>query len=245
MRALPAALVLALAFTTACEPAQEAGTAPSKTAAAPAPASPSPTVTPNGVEKLPARDILARARKATTSAKSVRMHGRFKEGGEDYALDFRFSGRTKSTGRFSQGGQHVDLTRIGKAVYIKGNDAFWKEIGGKGAAQLFSGKSIKTTATNRDFADLAAFTDRGGLLAELLKVKGGWDTGKTGTVGGTPTVELVGPDGEKIHVATQGEPYLLLLDGGSANRLEFSAYNEQVDVQAPPSGTVVDADKLQ
>ncbi|MFF5261809.1 hypothetical protein ACFY4C_22965 [Actinomadura viridis] len=235
---------LALAFTTACDPAQETGTAPSKAASAPAPASPSPTVTANGVEKLAARDILARASKATASAESVRMHGRFKEGGEEYALDFRFAGRTKSTGRFEQGNQHVDLTRIGKAVYLKGNDAFWKDVGGKGAVQLFSGKSIKTTATNADFADLAAFTDRRGLLAELLKVKGGWDKGKTGTVGGTPTVALVGPDGEQVHVATQGEPYLLLLDGGPANRLEFSAFNERVDVQAPPPGTVVDPDAL-
>lgn len=240
-----AALVLVLTSATACGPAEEAATTTSKTASAPA-AHPSGTAsaaaTPNGVEKLQAAAILSRARKATATARFLRMRGNIDDGKDKFALDFRYAGKTRATGWFQQGKERVEMTRIGKDVYIKGNNAFWKSIGGKGAVQLFSGKHLKTTTKSADFKDLAFFTDRTALLSEAVKSVGSWKKGRTGTAGGVPTVSLTGAPGEEIRVATQGEPYVLLLNGGQGNRIEYLAYEEPVDVRRPPASTVVDGD---
>jgi hypothetical protein len=240
---LPAALVLALATAAACGPAEDAATT-SKTGSAPATRSPgaATAAAPNGVEKLNPTAILARARKATASARTLRMRGTIEDGKDKIALDFRYSGRTKATGWFQQGNERVEMTRIGKVVYLKGNTAFWKAIGGKAAVQLFSGKHLKTTTTAADFKDMAAFTDRTAIFNEAVKAGGPWDKGGTGTVGGTPALRLNGAPGEEIRVATHGAPYVLRLDGGPGNRIEYLAYGKPVDVRRPPAGTVVDGD---
>ncbi|NKZ06892.1 hypothetical protein [Actinomadura latina] len=245
-----AALVLVLASATACGPAEDAATT-SKTGSAPA-ARPSGAASdgataaaPNGVEKLPAAGVLSRARKATAAARFLRMRGNIEDGKDKFALDFRYAGRTKATGWFQQGKQRVEITRIGKDVYLKGNNAFWKAIGGKGAVQLFSGKQLKTTTRAADFKDLAGFTDRTAIFNEAVKSVGTWKTAGTGTVGGTPAVRLTGAPGEEIHVATRGAPYVLRVDGGPGNRIEYLDYGKPVDVRRPPAGTVVDGDAFQ
>ncbi|MFA1548909.1 hypothetical protein [Actinomadura chokoriensis] len=236
-----AALVLVIAFGTACGPAEKAETTSKKTSVPAKGSATSPAAAAsNGVEKLRAADILSRARKATAAAKSLRMRGNVEDGGEKYALDFRYSGKTKLTGWFQQGNQRVEITRIGKDIYLKGNDAFWKSIGGKGAVQVFSGKHLKTTTRSADFKDIAVFTDRTGIFNEAVKSVDTWKKGETGTVGTTPALSLTGAANEKIQVATKGEPYVLLLDGGPGNRIEYLAYGEPVDVKRPPAGSVVD-----
>lgn len=236
--ALPVALVLT--FTAGCGTGEGTGsgkgTGTGTKAAAPA----TPSAASNGVEKLGAAQILARARKATAAAPSVRLKGTFKEGGDDVALDFRFAGRKRAGGTLGMGNQHLELTRIGSTVYFKGNDKFLRSIGGKDAVTLMSGKYVKTTTKAEGFAEIAVLTDIHGLLAGMLRAGRGWDKGRTGTVAGRPAVTLTGPDGEQIHVATQGQPYLLQLDGGPTNRLEFLSYGERVDLKPPPAGTVIE-----
>ncbi|MFB4304615.1 hypothetical protein [Actinomadura sp. GTD37] len=241
-----AALVLVLAAgaagAAACGPAEKAETTAKK---ATAPATGPAAAPSNGVEKLDAADILSRARKATAAARSLRIRGQIEEGGDEFALDFRYEGKAKSSGWFQQGGERVEITRIGKDLYIKGNDAFWKSIGGKGAVQVLSGKHLKTSSTAADFKDMAFFTDRTAMFNEAVKSAGTWKKGKTGTVGGTPTVTLLaGTSGDQIQVATRGEPYVLVLDGGPANRIEY-AYEEPVTVERPPAGSVIDEDALE
>ncbi|MEU5994003.1 hypothetical protein ABZ806_33955 [Spirillospora sp. NPDC047418] len=241
---LSAVIVLALATGAACGPAEDAATT-SKTA--PASARPSASATAaasNGVEKLRPAEILSRARKATASARYLRMRGQIEDGDGKIALDFRFAGKTKATGWFQQGKQRVEIIRVGKTVYFRGNKAFLKEIGGKSAVQLLSGKHIKTTANSADFKDLAAFTDRMSLMKEALKEAGTWRTGRAGTVAGTPALTLTGGPGVEIQVATRGEPYVLRLDGGPGNRIEYLAYGTPVDVSRPPAEAVVDGDGL-
>lgn len=233
-----AVIVLALASGAACGPAEDAATT-SKTAAAPARPS---TAASNGVEKLRPAEILSRARKATASARYLRMRGQIDDGDGKVALDFRFAGATEASGWFQQGKQRVEIIRIGKDVYIKGNKAFLKEIGGKSAVQLLAGKHIKTTAKSADFKDLAAFTDRTSLMKEALKAAGTWKKGAAGTVAGRPALTLTGGPGVEIQVATSGEPYVLRLDGGPGNRIEYLAYGTRVDVRRPPAEAVVDGD---
>ncbi|GAA1790146.1 hypothetical protein GCM10009735_22150 [Actinomadura chokoriensis] len=239
-------IVLVLASGAACGPAEDAATT-SKTASAPARPSAGATAgataaASNGVEKLRPAEILARARKATAAARYLRMRGQIDDGDGKVAFDFSFAGATEATGWFQQGKQRVEITRIGKDVYIKGNKAFLTDIGGKSAVQLLSGKHLRTTAKSADFKDLAALTDRTSLMKEALKAAGTWKKGAAGTVAGTPALTLTGGPGVAIQVATSGEPYVLRLDGGPGNRIEYLAYGTRVDVRRPPAEAVVDGD---
>ncbi|MGH3240963.1 MAG: hypothetical protein ACRDNL_11335 [Spirillospora sp.] len=249
-----AGLALVLAFTTACDlgTKDETGAARPKASSS---ASAKPTATgttgaaaaaavPNGIEKLRTAEILSRARKATASARYLRMRGQIEEGGEKYKLDFRYAGKSKATGWFAQGTQRLEMTRIGKTVYLSGNDEFWTSVGGKGAAQLFSGKHVKTSLKDPDFKDLAGFTDRTKLLTEAVKSLSGWKKGKAGRIGTIPTAVLTASTGDTLQVAAQGRPYVLLLEGGPKNRVEYLEYEQPVTVQPPPAGKVVDADLL-
>lgn len=243
VRALGIPAVLALAFTMGCGPNEDTGAGqgkPDETATAGTPAAPSPAVTANGVEKLGAAEILKQARKATASAKYMRVHGRVADEEGRMTLDFRYAGKAKSTGWFTIGAQRVEITRVGSDIYFQGNAAFWTAIGEKAAYKLFKGKFIKTTADNADFKDLAAFTDRTGLFDEVVKAAPGWKKGETGKAGGTPSVVLTSSAGDRIQVATQGRPYVLSMDGGQDNHLEYSAYGQPMEIRRPPARDVVD-----
>ncbi|TYB49508.1 hypothetical protein [Actinomadura chibensis] len=240
---VPAALVLALAFTAGCGPAGESDGAKKEAATAKASASPSaspsPSATDNGIANLKPAQIFARARAATASARYVRLRGQV-EDGEKYKIDFRFAGKAKATGSLQQGSERAGLTVIGKVVYLSGNDGFWRSVGGKGAAQLFSGKYVKTKTDDADFRELAAFANKTALLNEAVKSGRGWRKEGAGKVGEVPTVVLTDSAGDKIQIATQGPPYVLLMEGGREDRLEYVEYGQPVTVQAPPAGSVID-----
>ncbi|MEW2356235.1 hypothetical protein [Spirillospora sp. NPDC029432] len=242
LAAVPVALGLAL--TAGCDAGGGTG-AVQKKATAPASAPASPTEAANGVERLAPAEILKRAREATAGAPSVRLKGGFKEGGDEVALDFRFAGKKRAAGTMRLGDQNIELTRIGSTVYFKGDDRFLKSIGGRSAVTLMSGKYVKTTSKDPDFAELASFSDLSDLLREMVaSAGGGWAKGAAGNVGGVPAVALTGPDGEQVHVATRGRPYLLRLDAGPRNRLDFVEYGGRVDLRPPPPGEVIDAAEL-
>ncbi|MEU6041519.1 hypothetical protein ABZ801_39635 [Actinomadura sp. NPDC047616] len=211
------------------------------------PASPTPTVTPNGIERLRPAQILARARAATVAASSLRLHGGIREDGENIQLDMRYAGRTRATGEMTTDGQRLFLTRVGPAVYIKGDDAFWKAAGGKGAVQLLSGKYLKATAKDEGWGELAAFADQKKFLTEMLKGLGPLTEVKGGTtrIDGRAALALQTASKDRIYVATEGLPYLLRLEGGRKNRMDLSAFGAPVTVQAPPRNQVVEVSALQ
>ncbi|RKS79560.1 hypothetical protein BZB76_1031 [Actinomadura pelletieri DSM 43383] len=242
---VPGATLALVLLSSACLPADDknTGMAPTKAPASPAAAKPTPTATPNGVEKLKPAQILARARKATASAQYVRMRAELHEEGESYKLDFRYEGKTKAAGTFMQGSQHLEISRFGKTVYLAGNDAYWKEYGGKAVVQLLSGKHLKTTVKDRDFKELAVFSNRMALLNEVLGGISGWKKSRPGKVGTTPSVVMTSSSGDKLHVASQGPPYILLLKGGPGNSIEYLGYETPVGVR-PPTKNVVDIDSL-
>jgi hypothetical protein len=234
-----AALALVLTCTVGCLPAQDdEKAAPSK-----APGAPTAEPASNGMAKLSPAEIMTRTRKATDSAAYVRMRAEVTDGGQKYKLDFRFAGKTKATGWFTQGSQRVEITRIGKTIYLSGNKAFWKSAGGTSAVQLLAGKHVKTTAKNSDFKEIAAFTNRTALLTEVLKATSGWKKGKPDKVGGVPTVVLYNGAGDTLQVAAQGRPYALLVEGGLHDRIEYLDYGKPVRIK-PPTGPIIDVDAL-
>ncbi|MDL4814220.1 hypothetical protein [Actinomadura opuntiae] len=243
-------IAAALAFmpVTACGPSGDDGAKRTSGTASPAAtartAAPSPAPSANGVEKLPATEILSRARKAMVAARNVRLHGTFQDEGKAMALDFRYAGPKRAVGDVTMGGQRISLVRIGRSIYLKGDDAFLRSVGGKGAVQLLAGKYLRTTSKDEGFAELAAFSDPAKFFPELLTPDGTVSKGKQEVIAGTPAIALEDGTGGKLYVATRGEPHVLRLDGGPGNRLDFDGYGTAVAITTPPAAQVVDISEL-
>ncbi|MEU5521220.1 hypothetical protein ABZ759_11230 [Streptomyces sp. NPDC047860] len=259
MRRTPlAALCLATVATaglTGCGGEDTAHTSTSPSTTKDRESSPKPKKEP--FPGLTGGEIVDRAVKATTGASSLRMTGDFPddEGGGTLRVDVALNKRGECAGTLGLDGQgETELIKTGDTVYLKYDEAFLRAQG-KGESQdtvdatvaLLAGRWTKMSAEGPDGEDIAEFCD----LDAILGVDGAPDAtrGRTTTVDGTPALTLTARDGEDrftLHVATEGEPYLLRLDSTSPTdpgSLAFSDYGEPVPADEP-AGDVLDLDAL-
>jgi hypothetical protein len=239
---VPAAVLLA----AGCGEDTTAGSgSPASTSSASASASSSGS----GVAALSADEILKRATAALKAAGSVRIKGEGRSGTERFAIDLRYSD-ANSTGTLGVNGQTIELRKIGQTVYLKGSREFWKGTGGESAAQLLTGKWLKTPLTDKRFSGLSELTDLEEAADGILDPDGALSKSGEKTINGVPCVGLVssGKDGGTLWVATTGEPYPVRIEPGAGSgeqgALDFTGYGEKVTVEAPPADLVVDVSKL-
>ncbi|MBW8481917.1 hypothetical protein [Actinomadura parmotrematis] len=235
-RSLPLLLTAALALplASACDAGTAAETADRKPAGQASPAT-------NGIDRLPADQILERARKAMLATGSVHIRGRLKDGKDPvYEMDLRVAGSRASAGSLTEPpGKTLQLIRIRDTVYIKANKKFLTAEAGADAARVLAGKYMKTTSSSKDFADIAALTSLPKIIGELLKPDGAVSKGRLERVNGRLSLPLTDGTGGKLYVSAEGEPYLVRLDSSATDRLEFLDYNVPVKVTAPPKRLVV------
>ncbi|SEG72603.1 hypothetical protein SAMN04489712_11018 [Thermomonospora echinospora] len=201
-----------------------------------------PTAAVNGVERLTAQEILDRAGQASLAAGSVRMRGGFGKGGLQFRMDVRSSAPDRAMGEVTFGDNSLHLVRIGRTVYMKADDAFWRELGGRAVVDMMSGKYLKATIDDTNLRKLKAFTDHRELLGDALRSTGALTKGTTAMVGWNSVITLKGGDIGNIYVSTVGQPYVLQLEGTEKERLDFSDYGVPVSITPPPPNTVIDAD---
>jgi hypothetical protein len=229
--ALPAALLL----VTGCQPGDTTGTAGSPTTPVAA------TPEGNGIAELSAARILERASKASSAAPSVRLRGTFREDGKTFAIDLRLAGNRAAAGSITVEGQRLGLVRLGSTAYIRGDDRFWKSVGGQDAVRMFHGKYLKTPADSKEFTDLMSFTLPSKVFTELLRTGGAVTKGERARVNGRPAITLLDGAGGKIYVATEGQPQILRISTGVRDEaLDFLDYGKKFTVQRPPSRHVID-----
>ena len=203
----------------------------------------------NGVAALGAEEILKKAEAALRDAGSVRIKGEGGSGTESFAIDLRYADGN-STGTLGINGQTIELRKLGQTVYLKGSREFWTSSGGEGAAQLLTGKWLKTPLSDKRFGGLSELTDLDEAADGLLDPDGAITKGEQKTVNGVPCVGLVnsGKDGGTLWVATTGEPYPVRIEpdpkSGEEGAIDFTGYGETVTVEAPPADQVVDVSKL-
>ena len=211
------------------------------------------TETASPLEGLSANQVLKKSEKAARAASSVHVTADITDDDTDLTIDMRMqSDGKRAVGSVSSDGQTVEVRLLDQAIYFKADRDFWAEAANAEAAELFSGKWVKGTTSDSNFAGFTEFTDKDKFLEELLERDG--DDGtltrvKGRTVDGQKTVGLAEKGTEDpgtLYVAASDKPYPLLLvpEDSAEGQAEFSEWGEPVDVTAPAEDQVVDIDEL-
>jgi hypothetical protein len=213
----------------------------------------SPTTTPttpagNGVEALAAGDIVAKATDALNKASSYRLKGDFKDDeGTNVTLDMLVVGADKKTS-MSSAGLSIEVYQISGVTYLKADD-LWAQLLGSMiqdkaqqtlALNLLKGKYVKLTPEYQTM--LAGVVPD---AASLLKPeKGDFTKGATTTIDGKPVVTLTDGNGNKLYVATTGEPYPLRLESSNGEKMDVIEIGNKATIAAPGASDVLDMAQL-
>lgn len=221
-------------------------------AAQPSATAPSPAAVlkPNGVEALPAKQVVERARAALRQASSFRFEGRLAPDGQtalatlnvvgdDFAGEVRlivdddpYSERPAAEVRWIDGRQ-----------YLKPSESFWSLMTeGKHARELVeeaAGRWVLSPPSTK--SSFGTIFSRDSLVANLEPS----DTvfkGAASEVDGVPVLTM-GDSGDRaleLRVATAGEPYPFYWSTADSN-VEVSQFGASFpDVVAPPADEVVE-----
>ncbi len=200
-----------------------------------------------GIVALPAAEILTRTKAAFKAAKSVHVTGGGSSGQNSFKVDMRYGADGRAIGTVTNGGETIELRRVGQVVYLKASKAFWTATAGARAGTVFGGKYVKAPVTDQRVAAVVSLTDKGAFIDAALSTTRGVDKGATRTVNGTPAIGLTIKDsagGSILYVSTAGEPLPLEVvpqaGGNDTGKVDFLDYGATVAATVPPAGQTVD-----
>jgi hypothetical protein len=207
-----------------------------------------PTVALNGEETKTPQAVLDDARVNLRTTSGVHAAGNVTSDGQNIRLDLDFAGNAVK-GVLTIGGNDVQIIKIGEDVYLKGDRDFYLSVanGDQSAVDAIGTKWLK--ATGDDAKDFNEFTLDG--FADAFKVNDG-DSKLNPTLGredfmGQPAVVLTQADGSRLLVANTGKAYPLRIENknsSDAGQIDFSKYDQPVQISAPPSSDVLDLSQV-
>ncbi|MCY0948459.1 hypothetical protein [Streptomyces sp. H27-S2] len=200
---------------------------------------PDPDKGTNGVGKLSADKIEAKARAAATEADSVHLSGTLVSGGKSFTLDMRLKSDGGS-GEVKSQEDTFQVLRVGEQLYLKASAAFWGE---SDSAGKLGDKYVKVPESDPTYKQFRGFTDMDVLLDGLLGLQGKLAKGSYSTVGPTRVVQVTGDKGKggKLAVSLEGTPYPLLLErAGGAGRVELAEWGKVFPLDPPAQDQTVD-----
>ncbi|MET9323712.1 hypothetical protein ABZX75_26550 [Streptomyces sp. NPDC003038] len=194
----------------------------------------------NGVGKLSADKIEAKARAAATEADSVHLSGTLVSGGKTFTLDMRLKSDGGSGEVKSQDDTTFQLLRVGEQLYLKANAAFW---GKSDSAGKLGDKYVKVPEGDPSYKQFRGFTDMDVLLDGLLGLQGKLAKGDYTKIGPTRAVQVTADEGRggKLSVSLEGTPYPLLMErAGGAGRVELAEWGQNFPLAPPAQDQTVD-----
>jgi hypothetical protein len=249
-RAAAAALAGAaiLGTATACSSSgSPAASATSAAAGSPASASSQASAQGGGaLAGLSADEIARRATADLKVVKSVHVAGSVQSSGQNLTMNLTL-GTQGCTGTMGIKGEgSFILLKIGKSLWIKPDDAFWKHAAGSDAVDLFSGNYIKTSAKGSSLSSIGDLCDPAKFAKSFGGNMTGMAKGATATIAGQPALQIKDTaDPASAYVTVDARPQFLRLDGGGSNgRLDFTRYNAPLHLTPPPAGQVLDGAKI-
>ena len=214
-----------------------------------------PPVT-NGVDKLPATEILAKTKAAALAASSVHYTGGMDSDGQSVKFDVRASQVGDGQGDITFAGISFSMLRKGSDVFFKGDDSFYKQFSGAAgeaeAVKMLKGKYLKGSATDAKWSGLSSFTDSDDFLRSMFEEDdktAKYSVGEKKDVGGVAAVSIVqsGKNPGVMWVSLVGEPLPLRIEGGTGKdegSLTFTDWNKPIEVTVPAEAEVIDPKNL-
>ncbi|MFI1989134.1 hypothetical protein [Actinoplanes sp. NPDC020271] len=207
--------------------------------AAPGASAAASTSTGNGIADLSAAEILARAEKAVTDAKSFHAAGTAKQDGASMAIDLKESGKNLLA-TISMSGMKLEILAFDGQSYVKADPKFLESAGvklPKVSADILAKSWMKPSADDTTFSDM---TDGFG-LKELLNPSGELTKGDVTQLDGKPAVVLNDSKGAgKIYVATTGEPLPLKATDSDGADITFSEFGAEFpEIKAPAATEII------
>jgi hypothetical protein len=205
-----------------------------------------PTPTSNGVEALSAQEILTKATGALDAAKSYRLTGVFVDDGDKAELEMTVAGDNAKISIKSDI-MNFEAVRFGGQTYLKADD-LWEpliSLAVKDEAQralaiaMIKGKYVTVPADQQTMQKLVP------KASEILEPEAGTFTkGAATTIDGKPVITLTDAKGNKLYVATTGEPYPVRLESATGETVNVVDIGVEAAVTAPPAAEVVDVSKF-
>lgn len=204
----------------------------------------------NGVGKLTADKIQAKAQAAAAAVDAVRLSGTVVAGGKSYKLDMSLKS-DGATGSVTADGTAFHLLRVDEELFLKADAAFWKLEDGKGddaasdtaAAGKLDDKYVKVPTGDPSYKKFSGFTDKDLLLDSVLTLHGSLDKDGHHEQAGVRTIRITGDGGSggTLDVSLEGTPYpLRLVRAGSAGTLSFSDWGKDFALKEPAEDEILD-----
>ncbi|MDI3407737.1 hypothetical protein [Streptomyces cavernicola] len=197
-------------------------------------------------EGMSADKIADKASKATSAVDSVKLSAEGKQSGKPTSIEFEIAKGGSCNGEMKSADMgRVDIRVVDKTSYMKGDAAYWKgTLGDEATAQKVGDRWVKVpSGQSDDMCDLKSLFKEG----DLDGVKRGEDSEVDGTKAVTLTKKKSGGETVTFYVAAEGEPFFLRAvtkGGDEPNTMNFSGYNEKIEVEAPPASEIADMQDL-
>jgi hypothetical protein len=196
----------------------------------------------NGLENRSAAQVQKEVGAALKTAKSVHVTVTVSNSGHLPQLDLRIQGRS-STGAMGLGDVQFQVTAIGGATYIRGDQRVWEAFGVPAAVQQrLTGRWVKVRP--QQFASLEAFS-LDSLAAGLTRNDSRLvPKVHQATLDGRKVLVLRRRDGSRTYVANTGPAYPLRTEGKGPNpvRVDFTDFGVDFHITTPSD--VVDLDTV-
>jgi hypothetical protein len=195
----------------------------------------------NGVGAKTPEQIVAAAEAAAAGAATVHVAGLIVSGNEPISLNMELVAHKGGMGRLALEGLSIELVDLNRAVYIKGNSAFYRRFIGRTAARLLPGRWLKASAESGPLSALASLTSLGKLIDGTLAGHGALTRTPATNLGGQPAVGVRDTaGGGTLYVASTGAPYPLEIlrvrtVADRAGKVVFDRWNQPVELHAPPN----------
>lgn len=193
-----------------------------------------------------AEDIVAAAKEAMGGLESVHLQGDLTTDSTEISMDLSLSTTGNCVGEVTLDGGALEVLKVEGDAWFKADAAFWESQAGAQAEQIIAAVGDKWVVDSA--GQFTSFCDLDGLLEELVSDDEDKTFEKDGTedVDGADAVKIVGDD-SIAFIATDDPHYVLQVEGteeGEEGAMTFSAFDEEIDVEAPAEDDVVDLDQL-
>jgi len=196
-------------------------------------------------------EIAAAAKADMKSLDSVKYSGEIKSSGSSISLDIQASADGECTGTIGIGDGTAEVLATGGENWYRPDEAFWRQQAPDDADAIIAAVGdkwvIDSDASFSQFCDLEAFFDN---IFKDEADGGAYKTTGTDEVDGQQVVkvEQSDEDGSSVgYVLVEGDHYLLKIErteGEDPGKLEFSEFDEDVEVEAPSADEAVDPSTL-